>query len=208
MSSSGVKRGMNTLRQPVTASAFVVPVMAFSLLLSGCGSEEAKPVAVAPVVNKPAAVAKADDPTVRMARAVGDDKPGAAVSIKYDLSIRPQVGVPLDVKVAFLPSVGVDALDAVFTGMDGISLSGNLNASFEGVKSGQIYEHGFTVTPERNGVFYVTVNASTRFGGSSMARTFAIPFVVGEQAAQRKPAEPQKDAKGNPIQPMKAEEPR
>src|ERR1044071_4496003 len=99
MSSIGVKRGMNTLRQPVTASALVASVMACSVLLSGCGSDDPKPVAVAPVANKTAPPPKPEDPTARMARAVGEDKPGAAVSIKYDLSSRPQVGVPLEVKV-------------------------------------------------------------------------------------------------------------
>jgi hypothetical protein len=54
-------------------------------------------------------------------------------------------------------------------------------------------------------VFYITVNASTRFGGTTMGRTFAIPFVVGDQV-QAKPAA-QKDASGQPIQPMKAQEP-
>jgi hypothetical protein len=198
---------MNTLRQPVMVCGLVVPVtLSFALLLGGCGSDP-QPAAVATVPDKPASEVKPVDPTARMARAVGDDKPGAAVSIKYDLSIKPQVGVPLEVKVVFLPSIGVEALDATFSGMEGISLSGNLNASFTGVKSGQLYEHGFTVLPERNGMFYVTVNASTRFGGSTMGRTFAIPFVVGDQSAQPKPA-PQKDANGQPIQPMKATEPR
>jgi hypothetical protein len=179
--------------------------IALAPLLSGCGSEPASApvakIAIAPAVAPPV------DPTARMARAVGDDKPGAAVSIKYDFSTRPQVGVPLEVKVVFLPTLGVDALDVTFTGMDGISLTQGANASFSGVTSGQMYQHSFSVLPERNGVFYVTVSANTRFGGSSMARTFAIPFVVGDQPAARKTA-PQKDANGQPIQPMKAEEPR
>lgn len=185
-------------------------VMSLGLLLSSACSRDPQPEQVTSAIpNKPVApLAVSEDPTVRMARAVGDGKPGAAVSIKYDLSLKPQLGVPLEVKVAFIPTAGVDALEATFTGMDGISLSGELQASFSGVHSGQLYEHSFTVVPERFGVFYVTVNANTRFGGTSMARTFAIPFVVGEEAAQKKPATPQKDASGKPIQPMKAEEPR
>jgi hypothetical protein len=177
------------------------------ILFSGCGSDPKPGAAAAAIPSKPAAVAVAEDPTVKMARAVGDGKPGAAVSIRYDLETKPQVGVPLPVKVMFVPTAGADALEATFSGMDGITLSGNLNAAFQAVKSGSLYPHELTVTPERTGVFYVTVNASTRFGGASMARTFAIPFVVGEQAAQVKAA-PQKDAGGKPIQPMRAEEPR
>ena len=176
------------------------------VLCCGCGSDPKPGPVVTAVPSKPAPLAVPEDPTAKMARAVGDGQPGAAVSIKYDLEAKPQVGVPLPVKVMFAPTAGADALEASFSGMDGIALSGNLTARFDAVKSGEFYPHEFTVMPERTGVFYVTVTTSTRFGGTSTARTFAIPFVVGEPAAQVKPA-PQKDASGKPIQPMKAQEP-
>lgn len=181
--------------------------VSLGVFVSGCGSDpKPTPVAaVTPSKQRPA-VAVPEDPTARMARAVGDGKPGAAVSIKYDLTAKPQVGVPLPVKVAFVPSAGADGLDVSFSGMDGITLSGNLTAEFGAVKSGALYSHELTVVPERVGVFYVTVTASTRFGGTNMARTFAIPFVVGDPVLV-KPV-PQKDASGKPIQPMKAEEPK
>jgi hypothetical protein len=175
------------------------------MLFYGCGSDRKPGPVVTAVPSKPAPLAVPADPTAKMARAVGEGKPGAAVSIKYDLETKPQVGVPLPVKVMFAPTAGADALEVSFSGMDGIALSGNLTATFDAVKSGEFYPHEFTVMPERTGMFYVTVSTSTRFGGTSMARTFAIPFVVGEQAAQVKPA-PQKDASGKPIQPMQAQE--
>jgi len=179
--------------------------VSIGMLLSGCSSDPKPQRVVAAVPAKPAPAAVPEDPTIRMARAVGDGKPGAAVSIKYDLELKPQVGVALPVKVMFLPTAGVDSLEATFAGMDGILLGGTLTASFRAVKSGELYPHEFTVTPERTGVFYVTVHASTRFGGTSMGRTFAIPFVVGEPVQEAKPA-PQKDASGKPVQPMRAEE--
>jgi hypothetical protein len=175
------------------------------LLFAGCGSEP-KPGPVTKAVPKPAPVAVPVDPTAKMARAVGDGKPGAAVGIKYDLEVKPQVGVPLPVKVMFAPTAGADALEASFSGMDGITLAGNLTTSFEAVKSGEFYPHEFTVVPERTGVFYVTVNASTRFGGTTMERTFAIPFVVGEQVAQLD-AVPPKNA-GSEPQPPQANAPK
>jgi hypothetical protein len=184
-------------------------ILATLALLAGCGSEP-EPEASAPAVNttpKPAPAAKAaEDSTVRMARAVGDGKPGAAVDIRYEIAKKPEIGVPTEVKVAFIPSAGVETLDATMTGMEGITIAGDLKAHFENVESGKPYEHTFSLLPDREGVYYVTVAVKTTIGGSSIGRTFSIPLVVGtRQAQQQKPA-PTKDASGQAIQPMKAEE--
>ena len=132
-------------------------------------------------------------------------KPGAALSIEYDLASKPQVGVPMPVRVTFLPSAAAEALAATFSGMDGIALGGKLTATFDAVRPGEPHTHDFTVIPERTGAFYVTVTTSTRSGAATMGRTFAIPIMVGTQN-RPKPA-PQKDASGQPIEPMQAEEP-
>jgi hypothetical protein len=54
-------------------------------------------------------------------------------------------------------------------------------------------------------VLYITVAVNTQIGGSSLGRTFSIPFVVGNPPAQKK-AEPARDSAGEAIEPMKAEE--
>ena len=59
--------------------------------------------------------------------------------------------------------------------------------------------------PDRAGVFYITVSVHTQIGGSALGRTFSIPFAVGNPPAQQK-TQPQKDASGQAIEPMKAEE--
>jgi hypothetical protein len=178
---------------------------ASGMLVSGCGLDAKPEPEGAAISSKAASVVIPTDTAATAVRPIRG-KPGAAVSIKYDLARKPQVGVPLPVKVMFAPVAAAEALDAVFSGMDGITLSGNLTASYDGVKSGELYPHEFTVTPQRTGVFYVTVNMRTRSGAANMARTFAIPVVVGSQI-QPKPA-PQRDASGKPIQPMQAEEPK
>jgi hypothetical protein len=187
----------------------IASILATLALLAGCGSEP-EPEASAPAVNttpKPAPAAKAaDDSTTRMARAVGDGKPGAAVDIRYEIAGKPEIGVPTQVKIAFIPSAGVETLDATMTGMEGITIAGDLKAHFENVESGKPYEHTFSLLPDREGIYYVTVAVKTTIGGSSIGRTFSIPLVVGaRQAQQQKPA-PAKDASGQAIQPMKAEE--
>lgn len=184
-------------------------ILASIVLLAACGSES-EPDASAAAVDAaptPAPAAKpADDPTARMARAVGDGKPGAAVELRYEIASKPQVGVPTQVKVVFVPTAGVEALDATMTGMDGITIAGDLQAHFESVEAGKPYEHTFSLLPDRDGVFYVSVAVTTTIGGASIARTFSIPFVVGTRQAAQQKQPPQKDASGQAIQSMKGEE--
>jgi hypothetical protein len=191
--------------------AFTLASIAALALLSACGSEP-EPDAAANAASATAAPAPApakpapsEDPTAKMARAVGTGKTGAAVDIKYEFLAKPAVGTPTEVEVAFIPNVGVDALDATISGMEGITLAGELTANFADVESGKPYTHRFSLLPDRMGVFYITVAVNTQIGGSALGKTFSIPLVVGNPPAQRKPA-PAKDASGEVIEPMKAQE--
>jgi hypothetical protein len=186
-------------------SLLCVP-MATLALLGACSSEPGPEAATpAPAAAKPAVAAKPADETSNFAKAVSDGKPGAAVGIRYEFSGKPTLGTPTELDIAFIPNAGVDAMDAVLGGMDGITLAGPLTASFTQVESGKPYRHKIAVLPDRTGVFYITASVNMQIAGSSLNRTFSIPFVVGQQATQSKP-EPAKDAKGEAIHPMQAEE--
>lgn len=177
-----------------------------SLALAACGSEPDPDPAAATAAAKAAAKrAVPDDGTARMAQAVGNGKPGAAVLIRYDFSSKPAVGTPTELQLAFIPQAGVDALDVVVSSMDGVTLSGALTASFAEVVPSKPYMHTVSVLPDRAGVFYLSVVATTQIGNSSLSRTFAIPFSVGNLPAKQKAA-PQTDASGQAVQPMKAKE--
>ena len=174
--------------------------------LAGCGSDNAPESADGSAPASPKPVARpADDATAQMARAVGSGKPGAAVDIRYDFKGKPAVGTPMDLEIAIIPSVGVDAMDAKISGMDGVGVTGAQMLNFAEVDSGKAYTHRVTLLPERAGVFYVTVTVTTQIGNSSLGRTYSIPFVVGDVHAAQKPA-PAKDAKGQAIEPMPAKE--
>ena len=172
--------------------------------LAACGSEP-EPGAAAATAQSAAAQAAVADPLARMARAVGNGKPGAAVQIRYDFASRPAVGTPTELQIAFVPNAGVDAMEVVVSGMDGVTLAGPLSASFTDVEPSKPYMHTVSVLPDRGGVFYLTVVATTQVGNQNLSRTFSIPFVVGNVPAQQKTA-PQTDAAGEPIQPAKARE--
>jgi hypothetical protein len=184
-------------------------VTAMALMLSACNSEPESDAAspAAPPTAKPVVQAEQStvDSTAKMSRAVGNGKPGAAVDIKYDFRAKPEVGKPVDVKLAFIPSVGVESLAAKITDMDGITVAGSLNPQFNNVQAGQPYEHTFSLLANRSGVYYVSVEVTTQMGGASTARTFSIPLSVGTVAAQQKKTPP-KDASGQAIESLKAKE--
>ncbi len=184
-------------------------VAVFAVALTACNAEPESAAAApsAPPTTKPVIQAEQSpiDPTAKMARAVGNGKPGAAVDIKYDFRGKPEVGKPIDVRLAFIPSAGVESLDAKITDMDGITVAGALNPQFNNVQAGQPYEHTFSLMANRAGVYYVSVEVTTHMGGASTARTFSIPLSVGAVAAQQKKTPP-KDATGEPVESMKAAE--
>lgn len=181
------------------------------VLLAACGSngsDSGATDAAKQAQAKPAkpAVASPADPLASMARAVGNGKPGAAVDLRYDLLARPEVGKPLQLQVALVPGPGVEGMEVTFSGMEGITLSGELTASFAGVKAGEAYKHTLSVLSDRTGVFYITASISAQVGGATAGRTYSIPFVVGAAAVQQKAAVAPTDATGEPVEAMKAEE--
>jgi len=171
------------------------------VVLAGCGADP-EPEA-SPTVMRAAQAAKAAaaDPVTRMARAVGGGKPGASVDVKYEFLAKPEVGKPVEVDLALIPNAGVSAVDIEISGMDGISLTGTLTQTFTDAKAGEPYKHRFSLLPERNGVFYLTVVATTHIGAATMGRTFSIPFVVGVASpVQEKVEAPPVDSTGQPVQ--------
>jgi hypothetical protein len=182
---------------------------ALALSLGACNSEPAPDVAApaAPPTAKPVVQAEQSpaDPTAKMARAVGNGKPGAAVDIKYDFRAKPEVGKPVEVRLAFIPNAGVESLEAKITDMEGITVAGGLNPQFNNVQAGQPYEHTFSLLANRPGVFYVSVEVTTQLSGMTSARTFSIPLSVGTAAAKQKKS-PAKDSDGQSIESMKATE--
>jgi hypothetical protein len=190
---------MNRIAAHLSIASFV--------LVSACSAEPPPDAARAAARPAPQTQAPApDDPMGKMARAVGNGKPGAAVDIRYDFQAKPDVGVPAALEIAFIPRAGVDAIEARISGMPGVSVTGPLNAKFERVEPGKPYKHSVNVLPQQAGVYYLSVTVTTLIGGTELARTFSIPFVVGSTQASEKAA-PETDASGEPIERMEAVEP-
>ena len=85
MKSAAHSRGMIRMNRLLLCLSIV------GLALTACGSEPDPDAAAATAAQAKAAPA---DRMARMARAVGNGKPGAAVVIRYDFSAKPAVSAP------------------------------------------------------------------------------------------------------------------
>ena len=163
----------------------VAPAMLCTVLLAGCSDPaEVKIRSKAPVATA-ATAAAAQKTNKNLVSAVTTGKPGAPISMKFELLHRPKVGEPLEVAVEVTPeAAGITALQVVFQGGDGLQLrsGGELSATpTTTMPAGTPIQHTVVVTPVREGIFYLSAVAVAE-GAGSQARTFAIPVVVGDSA--------------------------
>jgi hypothetical protein len=164
-----------------------VPTIACLILLSslllGCGE-----AGTTRVKSEPVASAAAADRTETMVSAVSSGKPGAAVDLKFDLGKRPRVGEPLDVAVAVTTrAADIDELRVVFQSTEGVEVVGGAQLGpVAKPADGQTFSHTVRVLPKQDGVYYISAVAlveAAASGVSSIARTFAIPIIVGDSVS-------------------------
>lgn len=130
----------------------------------------------------------ADAPDATMVSAVSSGKPGAAVDLKFDIATRPRVGEPLQVNIAVTTrAADIDKLQVIFQSTEGIQVMDGVQLpTQEKPADGQTFSHVVTVVPQKDGVYYLSAVALVESGGdagSSVARTFAIPIIVGDVVA-------------------------
>ena len=158
-------------------------------LLAACGGGASKDAGANAAADAGAAArAGGEKANTNMVSAVSSGKPGAAVDLKFDLAKRPRVGEPLEVSVVVTARASdIDSLQVIFQSTDGIQVTGGASLPPQAKPAdGQTFSHTVTVVPQRDGVFYLSAVALIESGGdgaSSVARTFAIPVIVGDGVA-------------------------
>jgi len=193
------------------AAARVLAVVALAAVLAACGrgEEEQAAATVTPAgAGAPAegAAAPAESPDdKRMANAVVTGKVGAPVDLKYDVLAKPDVGQPFEIELALLPRLAADVLEVEVTGIPGLTVVSGGATRFEGVTAGERYVAKALVQADAPGIYYANVVAKMSTQVQTEARTFSVPVVVGAVPAAQK-AEPEKDATGEAIQSLPAEE--
>jgi hypothetical protein len=160
-------------------------VLTALLAVAGCGPSEEEKLAeaeaaakVAYAAKKAAAAAKAADPTATMARAVATSKADAPIDLKYDILGKPIVGEPVEIELALIPTATGDGMSIVIGASAGLTVSGNLEASFSEANPGQAVRTRFTAKADKEDAFYVTVATTMHAAGVGSTRTYAIPILT------------------------------
>lgn len=133
-------------------------------------------------------------------------KPGASVTLDYELLTTPAVGQALEIRLTLMPGSSADRLQVTVSAGAGMIIDqGAEPMNRSPVTAGVAAVHTLVVIPQQTGRSYVNVFAAMEHAGISMMRSFAIPIQVGSVAAtQRKPLPI--DAQGRPIISMPAVE--
>jgi hypothetical protein len=191
-------------------------------LLTGCGGSDGDKEAAQAAKAAKRAKAEANEGTAttaasapasaaekqsRLADAVVDSKTTAPVDMKYDLLARPELGVPFEVELTFAPRLPADAIEVEINEAPGLTIVGEKAAKFAPVEAGQTYTSKVLVRGDKPGLYYVGVVAKMQTQVQTETRAFAVPVVIGNPVAAQKPAVA-KDATGQAVQPMRAEEPK
>ena len=116
-----------------------------------------------------------------MVAAPSPGKTAGAVALKFAVTKKPEVGTPVDIRLALIPTPGLERVVASFQASDGLELrSGAKTPTFEKPEAGTSIDHTLTVVPSSDGIFYVTAVVVSDSEQTSVARTFTIPLIAGE----------------------------
>jgi hypothetical protein len=153
------------------------------LLLAACGGS-GRPESAA---TTDADATAATEPVSTLVSAVSSGKGGAAVDLKFDIAQRPRVGESLPVSIVVTTlAADISKLQVIFQSTDGIQVVDGLELNAPAnPSSGQTFSHTVIVLPQKDGVSYLSAVALVdgAAGSSSIARTFAIPIIVGDVVA-------------------------
>jgi hypothetical protein len=159
-------------------------LVAVGLCLSACaGGGDGEPAAGAPAkaVRKPSA----GNAAAQMVAAVPSTGAASLIEMRFELGGRPVAGQPLEVSVALVPSVPtLRSFSVIFQSSDAVEVrSGAQLALDEPPMAGTAYFHTVSVVPRRDGVSYLSAVVLVDQEGMSVARSFAIPLIVGDSFA-------------------------
>lgn len=151
--------------------------------------------------------ANVDEKHARLAAAVVDGKTTAPVDMQYDLLAKPALGQPFEVEMTFTARLPADKLETEITAAPGLTIVGEKTAAFSPIEGGQSYSTKVLVQGDNPGLYYIGVIAKMSTKVQTETRAFAIPVVIGDPPSAQKAA-PAKDATGQAVQSMPAQEPK
>jgi hypothetical protein len=187
----------------------IAALVALLVACGGGGEEEPKKAPVKKVVKQTRAETEAQttaqNDEMRLANAVVTGKTTAPVDLKFDVPAKPGVGQPFVVELVFSPRLPADVLEVEVTGNPGLALVDGGTARFEDVQTNGRHVLQVQARADAAGLYYLSVVARMVNKVQTEARTFSVPVAVGAGAVAEKPT-PARDASGQPIESMPAQE--
>jgi hypothetical protein len=150
-------------------------------LMCACGSSSSSGGPHGPRHNagaNPSQAADGLDPDmVAGVSAGGSDPP---IGLKFLVDTRPVVGVPLELKLALIPTpgAGISHIHGTLQVADGLQLQSERTFDIDALQSGAPVQQQVTVMPQRAGVLSLSATLEIDYDNGSVARTYAIPLIA------------------------------
>lgn len=174
--------GSSPLRAGLRATVLAAVLGA---LLSACAGEQGDASGSSPTKKASRAEPSGSDQVAQMVAAVPSSVAASLVDLRFELATRPVAGQPLDVSVALVPSVdNLRSVSVVFQSSEAVEVRSGAEFGFdEAPKVGKAHFHTVSVVPKRDGVSYLSAVVLVDQEGMSIARSYAIPMIVGDSFA-------------------------
>jgi hypothetical protein len=153
----------------------------FAALATGCGSADEGDAASGTGKNARKALSpEAARLSANMVKAVNAGDRSALIEVRFEVSQRPEVGKPVDISFAFIPTASLDRLSARFQTGDALEVvKGGETEQIAHPVTGTPVMHTLTITPKRDGIFTVMATVLMDSETESVSRNFAIPVIAG-----------------------------
>lgn len=123
------------------------------------------------------------DPLAGMSSAVTGSKGTLPVDVRFELLDPPELNKPGMIRLAFVPTVDLYAMNAVIKPMPGLQVADDAQVKIESPKTGEIKEYKFAVTPIATGIQLANVDVTVTRDTGDTTFTFSLPVPVPEAAS-------------------------
>ena len=138
-------------------------------------------------------------------------KPHAPIEMTFQLPSKLKPGQAIEFTLSLMPTRDVESLSMQMRVDDGLVLKTDSQAGFGVMAKGTKADHEVKLVPQREGLFYVHVQAAVQVAGQIQSRSFVIPLNVGDVDARKymkSSGMVTEDASGEAIISMPAQETR
>ena len=120
-----------------------------------------------------------------MVAAVSSAHSTTPISMRFALAGRPVIGTPLTVTVALVTAtdVAISHIRASFQPGDGLQLQAERNIDISDPGAGAVIEQELSGVPQQAGVLSLNATVVVDMDGGSLARSYTIPLIAGDNSA-------------------------